>query len=144
MMVLGIFTSITYSSQLVTLVLGGIGPLLVLVGAFIVWLESDELKVQREESKQKKQEQEFERQQTLDQQEQSDSREARQAAQEIKQAVSTEASTPDPEEILSGTVREVKEEVSDRDDINIQELLDAEKNGQNRKTLVNYLERRVD
>ena len=140
MMVLGIFTSITYSTQLVELVQGGIGPLLILVGAFIVWLESDELKVQREESTQE--EKEFEKQQTLNQQS-SDEREPREAAKEIRQAVST-GKEQDNEEILSGTVREVKEEVSDNDDIDPRELLEAEKNNQNRKTLVDYLERRVD
>ena len=143
MMVLGIFTSITYSNELVMLILGGIGPLLVLVGAFIVWLESDELKVQREESSSTKEtDSEFGGQQTLDQQE-TDNREARQAAKEIKQAVST-GREQENGEILSGTVREVKEEVSDRDNLDVEELLEAERNGQNRKTLVNYLERRVD
>jgi hypothetical protein len=141
MMVLGIFTSITYSTQLLELVQGGIGPLLILVGAFIVWLESDELKVQREESS-GQQEQEFEKQQTLNESSSSD-REARDAAKEIRQAVST-GKEQDNEEILSGTVREVKEEVSDRDDINVRALLEAERSGKNRTTLVDYLERRVD
>jgi hypothetical protein len=141
MMVLGIFTSITYSTQLLELVQGGIGPLLVLVGAFIVWLESDELKVQREESS-SQQEQEFEKQQTLNQSS-SDDRQARDAAKEIRQAVST-GKEQDNEEILSGTVREVKEEVSDRDDLDVRSLLEAEKSGKNRTTLVDYLERRVE
>jgi len=141
MMVLGVFTSITFSSQLVTLILGGLGPLLVLVGAFIVWLESDELKIQREESKKTKDE--LQRQQTLEQQ-QNSSEQAKQAAQEIKQAVKAQDAAPDPEEILSGTVREVKEEVSDRGDLDVEELLESERNGKNRKTLVNYLERQID
>lgn len=139
MMVLGIFTSITYSTELVNVVQGGLGPLLVLVGAFIVWLESDELKVQREEKQKRKQKKQERNQQTLQQQE--PRQETREAAREIKQAVS---SKPDPEEILEGTVQEVREEVSSNDDLNVSELLEAEKQGKNRKTLVNYLERRVD
>lgn len=138
MMVLGIFTSITYSTELVNVVQGGLGPLLILVGAFIVWLESDELKVQREEKQERKQQER--EQQTLQQQE--PRQETREAAREIKQAVSSD--TPDPEEILEGTVQEVREEVSSNDDLNVSELLEAEKQGKNRKTLVNYLERRVD
>jgi ABC-type bacteriocin/lantibiotic exporter with double-glycine peptidase domain len=148
MMVLGIFTSITYSNQLTMLILGGIGPLLILIGAFIVWLESDELRVQNEDTTTTTEtEQDFETQKTLNQQTQTEKTvesQQRQATQEIKQAVSSSTSTPDSEEILSGTVREVKEEVSDRDDLDIKELLEAEKQGQDRKTLVNYLERRVD
>lgn len=50
MVVLGIYSSLTYSAELVNLVQAVIGPLLVLVGAFIIWLESDELKLSREKS----------------------------------------------------------------------------------------------
>jgi hypothetical protein len=49
MVVVGVYSSITFWPELLTLVKAGIGPLLVLVGAFIVWLESDELKMRREE-----------------------------------------------------------------------------------------------
>lgn len=140
MMVLGIFTSLQFSNQLITLVLGGIGPLLVLVGAFIVWLESDELRVHREERSQESEE--VAGQQTLQQRPQGTAEQERDAAREIKQAV--ERGGPDPQDILSGTVDEVKEQVSSSDDLDTKELLEAEKQGKNRKTLVNYLERRVD
>lgn len=50
MVVLGVYSSLTYSAELIDLVTAVIGPLLVLVGAFIIWLESDELKLSREES----------------------------------------------------------------------------------------------
>ena len=146
MMVLGIFTSITYSNELINVIQGGLGPLLILVGAFVVWLESDELKVRREEKKQQEQEEkEFGGQQTLQREEKtetSNNQQTRQAAKEIKDAVS--ASKPQPEEILEGTVREVREQVRENDDLDPGELLEAEKEGQDRKTLVNYLERRVD
>jgi len=50
MVVIGIFSSLTYSTELVNLVKAFIGPLLVLIGAFIIWLESDELRLSREKS----------------------------------------------------------------------------------------------
>jgi hypothetical protein len=49
MVIVGVYSSITFWPELLTLVKAGIGPLLILVGAFIVWLESDELKMRREE-----------------------------------------------------------------------------------------------
>lgn len=52
MVVVGVYSSVTFLNELITLVKAGIGPLLVLVGAFIVWLESDEWKMRREQSSQ--------------------------------------------------------------------------------------------
>lgn len=49
MVIVGVYSSITFWPELLTLVKAGIGPLLLLVGAFIVWLESDELKMRRQE-----------------------------------------------------------------------------------------------
>ena len=147
MMVLGIFTSVTYSNQLLSLVLGGIGPLLLLVGAFIVWLESDEWKMQREEKKQETQTNQFQGQQTLREQETESEdveRETREAAKEIKQAVSRDQSNASADQIVANrTVSEVKDALDDRRDLTAQDLLEAEKNNQNRKTLVEYLERQV-
>lgn len=51
MVVVGVFSSVTFLEELVTLVKAGIGPLLVLIGAFIVWLESDEWKMRRDEQR---------------------------------------------------------------------------------------------
>jgi len=45
MVVLGIFASLTYSTEILNFTQAVIGPLLVLVGAFIIWLESDEWKL---------------------------------------------------------------------------------------------------
>ncbi len=52
MVVLGVFslTLPDFFSAFVTLVKGAIGPILILVGAFIIWLESDEWKMRRNES----------------------------------------------------------------------------------------------
>lgn len=56
MVVLGIFslTLPDFFQAFVTLLKGAIGPLLVLVGAFIVWLESDEWKMRRSEGKEER------------------------------------------------------------------------------------------
>jgi predicted lipid-binding transport protein (Tim44 family) len=52
MVVLGIFslTVESFFQAFMTLIKGGIGPILILVGAFIIWLESDEWKMRRKES----------------------------------------------------------------------------------------------
>ena len=52
MVVLGIFslTVESFFQAFLTLIKGGIGPILILVGAFIIWLESDEWKMRRKES----------------------------------------------------------------------------------------------
>ena len=150
MMVLGIFTSVTYSNQFIAMIQGAIGPILLLLGAFIVWLESDEWRMQREE-KSESQSSEIRGQQTLQQETEStqDSdveKETREAAREIKQAVSgnsTEENRDAYQLVSESTVREVKEELADRDDLSAQEVLKAEKNNQNRKTLIDYLERQI-
>lgn len=145
MMVLGIFTSVTYSNQLINLILGGVGPLLILLGAFIVWLESDEWKMQR---KQKNDHQTNSTgQQTLKQRETKEvEKETREAAQEIKQAVSnpTNSKSKAEELVNNNTVEEVKQALRERDDLESKEVLEAEKSNQNRKTLVNYLQRRIN
>ena len=51
MVVLGVYSSLTYTAELVNFVQAVIGPLLILVGAFIIWLESDEWKLNMEDSK---------------------------------------------------------------------------------------------
>jgi hypothetical protein len=149
MMVLGIFTSVTYSNQFVAMIQGAIGPILLLLGAFIVWLESDEWRMQREE-KSESQGSEIRGQQTLQQETQSSTqdseveRETREAAREIKQAVSGNQSKSSAEQIVANrTVNEVKDALQDRQDLTAQDLLEAEKNNQNRKTLIDYLERQV-
>lgn len=49
MVVVGVYSSVTFWNELLLVVKAGVGPLLVLVGAFIVWLESDEWKMRREQ-----------------------------------------------------------------------------------------------
>lgn len=57
MIVVGVYSSVTFWPELVSLVKAGIGPFLVVVGAFIVWLESDEWKMQREQRQESVQQQ---------------------------------------------------------------------------------------
>lgn len=47
MVVVGVYSTIVNAEQLRYIIEGAIGPLLVLIGAFIVWLESDEWKMRR-------------------------------------------------------------------------------------------------
>lgn len=66
MVVVGVYSSVTFLEELVTLVRAGIGPLLVLIGAFIVWLESDEWKMRREQSQDRGVQQQFQQAESAD------------------------------------------------------------------------------
>lgn len=59
MVIVGVYSSLRFWTELLTLLKAGIGPLLVLVGAFIVWLESDELKMRHEERSSEGMQQQF-------------------------------------------------------------------------------------
>lgn len=48
MVIVGVYSTVTFWNELYMVAKAGIGPLLVLIGAFIVWLESDEWKMRRE------------------------------------------------------------------------------------------------
>jgi hypothetical protein len=50
----------------------------------------------------------------------------------------------DYEEVLDGTVDEVKEAIDDLDDADYEELLDTEENGDDRKTVKDYIESSMD
>lgn len=49
MVVLGVYSSLSFTSELVNFLQAVIGPLLILVGAFIIWLESDEWRLNMED-----------------------------------------------------------------------------------------------
>lgn len=120
MISLGVFASNLYWSELVTMVKAAVGPLLVLVGVFIVWLESDELKLETEdEDRAQGLQRQFEREET-----------------------STSTTSRDYSQVLSGTVDEVKEEVRGMENPDVDALMDAERKGKNRKTVIEFLERR--
>lgn len=120
MISLGVFASNLYWSELVTMVKAAVGPLLVLVGVFVVWLESDELKLETEdEDRAQGLQRQFEREET-----------------------STSTTSRDYSQVLSGTVDEVKEEVRGMENPDVDALMEAERQGKNRKTVIEFLERR--
>lgn len=130
MIVLGVYSSVTFWNQLVNLAAGAIGPVLILVGAFIVWLETDEWKLQREKKeKTKKQDQDQGLQREFQPQD---------AVQQKKQQQRDHA------EMLSGTVEEVKDAVRNMDNPDYRAILEAEKQGKDRKTVKEFLQRRID
>jgi len=122
MVILGVYSSITFWNELLTLIQAGIGPLLVIVGAFIVWLESDELKMRRQQ-KQQKQEKE------------------RKGVKQFTKARAEKKKSHN--KILEGTVDEVKETVRKNPGLDFESLLETEKQGKDRKTVKEFLERRI-
>ncbi len=74
MVVVGVFSTVTFFSELVTLAKAGIGPLLVVIGAFIIWLESDEWKMRREQSRDASVQQQFQQAQEPQTQTQTEAR----------------------------------------------------------------------
>ena len=138
MIVVGAYTSITFSEQLVNLVLGGIGPLLILIGAFIVWLESDEWKMERNE---KQQERSTGLQEQLQNAQSMRKEEKNQARQSDQQSNQSNQLRRDYSDALEGTVDEAKEAVSGMDNPNYDALIAAEQRDKNRKTLLEWLER---
>ncbi|MBY6287339.1 hypothetical protein GLT90_01900 [Nanohaloarchaea archaeon H12] len=134
--VAGVYLSITFSKQLVTLALGGVGPLLVLVGAFIVWLESDEWKMRRQNKSGNTSsglQEQLQNAQSMRQQNQ----------QEETNTSNSEANEEmDYSDIVDSTVENAKESISDMEDPNYDALAAAERRNKSRKTLLEWLERR--
>jgi ABC-type multidrug transport system fused ATPase/permease subunit len=134
--VAGVYLSITFSKQLVTLALGGVGPLLVLVGAFIVWLESDEWKMRRQNKSGNTSsglQEQLQNAQSMRQQNQ----------QEETNTSNSEANEEmDYSDIVDSTVEDAKESISDMEDPNYDALAAAERRNKSRKTLLEWLERR--
>lgn len=118
MVVAGVYSSVTYWPELVTMIKAAVGPFLVLVGAFIVWLESDELKMQRDEG------------------------ESTQGLQRQFEREQTENPSRNYGKVLSGTVDEVKKEVREMRNPEIGEIIDKERQGKNRKTVIEFLQNR--
>jgi hypothetical protein len=108
----GIYLSATSLESLIDLSRTVVGPVMILLGAFLVWLESDSWK---------------------------DDAYADQGREELAQR-----DTVDYDSILDGTVNEVRQEVvNSEDDMDISTLMTKEKEGKNRKTLLDFLERRL-
>ena len=138
MIATGAYTSITFMDQLTTLILGSVGPLLILIGAFLVWLESDEWKMNRQEKQKDKKsglQEQLNTAKTIREQQKKQSQE--QNNQERKDRKIQR----DYSEILDGTVEEAKEAVSNMNNPSYDALVAAERRDKNRKTLIQWLER---
>ena len=134
--VAGVYLSMTFSKQLFTLALGGVGPLLVLVGAFIVWLESDEWKMRRQNKSGNTSsglQEQLQNAQSMRQQNQKE--ETNTSNSEAKEEM-------DYSDIVDSTVEDAKESISDMEDPNYDALAAAERRNKSRKTLLEWLERR--
>ncbi len=125
MVVVGVYASVTFWNQLLVMVKAGVGPLLVLIGAFIVWLETDEWKMRRQQSRES---------QGL----QREFRPRRRAEPE------EEEEDEDYSELLSGTVDEVRSRVREMENPDYRAILEEEQEGKDRKTVREFLERRME
>lgn len=110
---------------------GSVGLFVLLLGVFVVWIESDEMRIQRELEQQDFQPEEY-----------PDQEEAGAAEAEVSSS-EVEIATPDYEEIVSGTIDEVKDAVAEQD-LDLEELLRVEQQNKDRKTLKSWLESRMD
>jgi hypothetical protein len=120
-------TGMNNLDSLAILLKGSAGALVFLVGVFVVWIESDELKIQRE-----LQRHDFEPEKYREEDDEFDTGEGMAEIDDI-----------DYDEVVEGTVDEVKDRVED-DDLDPEKVLDAEKDGKDRKTLKEWLDSRMD
>lgn len=127
-LVLGGGTVQTNLDALLVLLQGSVGLVVFLLGVFIVWIESDEMRIQRELEQQDFQPQPYSA---------SGGAGSGTAPEEV------ELEAPDYDDIVSGTIDEVKETVEGRD-LDLEDLLTAEKANKDRKTLKAWIEERMD
>lgn len=125
-------TGLNNLDALVILGKGFAGLFVFLIGVFVVWIESDELKIQRE-----LQRHDFE---PAKYREQPDEFDTGEGVAELDDEAEFDG---DYDDVVEGTVDEVKDRV-DEDDLDPQKVLAAEKEGKNRKTLKQWLESRMD
>lgn len=120
-------TGLTNLESLAIMVKGGIGVVIFLIGLVVVWIESDELKMQRQMD-----EQDFEPDTFKEQ------------GQEFAGETSSEIEIEDVDydTVVEGTVDEVKDEVEQRD-LDPKDVLEAEIENKDRKTLKEWLESRI-
>lgn len=140
MIAVGAFVSVgPFSEEVVTLILGGVGPLMILIGAFIVWLESDEWKMARQEKEGQR------NNKTSGLQEQLKTAQSLRDKQKKEQKENQERQNRkiqrDYTDVLEGTVEESKEAISKMENPSYDALIAAEKRDKNRKTLIQWLER---
>jgi|GEM_PF-1370280 len=138
MIATGAYTSITFMDQLTAIILGGLGPLLIVTGAFIVWLESDEWKMSRSEKQKDKKsglQEQLNTAKTIREQQK------KQSQEQNNQERNNRKIQRDYSEILDGTVEEAKEAISNMNNPSYDALVAAERRDKNRKTLIQWLER---
>jgi len=115
---------------LLVLLKGSAGLIVFLLGVFIVWIESDEMRIQRELEQQDFQPEPY-------------SASGGEPADTSTSQEEVELEAPDYEDIVSGTIDEVKEAVDGRE-LALDELLEAEKANKDRKTMKAWIEDRMD
>lgn len=127
MVIVGVYSSLTFTSELVNFVQAVVGPLLILIGAFIIWLESDEWKLRTENGSDRG----FDVQQSLRDQQNAEEKE-------------TQTETAKYINALDGNVSEVKDRIRDLQNPNYERILQLEKKGKDRKTVKEFIQRRTE
>ena len=137
MIAIGVFSTITFNQEIIVMLKGVLGPVLVLLGAFIVWLESDEWKLRSQEKKKSNSKQNLDVQKSLSETSRED--------QETKQP-RHEAKTDTARYInaLEGTVKEAQKNIREMNNPDLEKILDLEKKGKDRKTIKEFIQRRMD
>ena len=142
MIATGAYTSITFLDQLTAMILGGLGPLLIVIGGFIVWLESDEWKMNRQDKENNKKsglQEQLNTAKTIREQQKK-----QQQNEQNNQERNNRKIQRDYTDILEGTVEEAKDRINGMDNVNYDTLIAAERRDKNRKTLIQWLERQKE
>ena len=118
-------TGLTHFESLVVLFTGGFGAFIAIIGVFIVWIETDELKVQKELEKSDFEPEEY-----------------KTGDEFVPEKDEVSIEDVDYSEIVEKTVDEVKEEVKNSE-LDLEKLLEAEKDNKDRKTLKDWIKRQM-
>lgn len=139
---LGVFSTITFYEQLLLITQGAIGPLLIIIGAFIVWLESDEWKLRKQTDQDTQQDNNFNVQKSLSPKEDKQEQQKEQGNKKTRRETQTE--TAKYIQALEGTVKEAKKNIREMENPNYEKILDLEVRGKDRKTIKDFLQRKVE
>ncbi len=120
-------------SALAVLFKGGLGVFVFLIGVFVVWIESDEMRIQRE-----LEQADFEPEDDFEPDDYKTGGEEFGGEESV-----VEIDDVDYDELVEGTIDEVKDAVESRD-LDPELVLEAEKENKDRKTLKQWLEDRRD
>ena len=140
---LGVFSTITFYEQLLLITQGAIGPLLIIIGAFIVWLESDEWKLRKQADQDaQQQDKNFNVQKSLSPKEEKQKQQKEQGNKKTRRETQTE--TAKYIQALEGTVKEAKKNIREMENPNYEKILDLEVRGKDRKTIKDFLQRKIE